>query len=63
MWAFVVCQNPKFWTIMVFLYEFQAEHSTPLLMAGLVLASLPTLIVFIAAQNVILRGIVVPQMK
>jgi len=63
MWAFVVCQNPKFWTIMVFLYEFQAEHSTPLLMAGLVLASMPTLVVFIAAQNVILRGIVIPQMK
>ena len=63
MWAFVVCQNPKYWTIMVFLYEFQAEHSTPLLMAGLVLASLPTLVVFVAAQKVILKGIVVPQMK
>jgi len=63
MWAFVVCQNPKFWTIMVFLYEFQAEHATPLVMAALVLASIPTLLVFIAAQKVILQGIVVPQMK
>ncbi len=48
---------------MVFLYEFQAEHATPLVMAGLVLASVPTLLVFVAAQKVILQGIVVPQMK
>lgn len=63
MWAFIVCQNPKYWTIMVFLYQFQQDYATPLVMAGLILASLPTLLVFIAAQKVILRGIVVPQMK
>ena len=63
MWAFIVCQNPKYWTIMVFLYQFQQDYATPLVMAGLVLASVPTLLVFIAAQKVILRGIVVPQMK
>jgi multiple sugar transport system permease protein len=63
MWAFIVCQNPKYWTIMVFLYQFQQDYAVPLVMAGLVLASLPTLVVFIAAQKVILRGIVVPQMK
>ncbi|MHC4713215.1 MAG: carbohydrate ABC transporter permease [Planctomycetota bacterium] len=63
MWAFIVCQNPKYWTIMVFLYQFQQDYAVPLVMAGLVLASLPTLLVFIAAQKVILRGIVVPQMK
>jgi len=63
MWAFIVCQNPKYWTIMVFLYQFQQDYAVPLVMAGLVLASVPTLIVFIAAQKVILRGIVVPQMK
>ena len=63
MWAFVVCQDPRYWTIMVWLYQFQQDYSVPLVMAGLVLASMPTLIVFIAAQKVILRGIVVPQMK
>jgi multiple sugar transport system permease protein len=63
MWAFVVCQDPKYWTIMVWLYQFQQDYAVPLVMAGLVLASIPTLIVFIAAQKVILRGIVVPQMK
>ncbi len=63
MWAFIVCQNPQYWTIMVWLYQFQQDYAVPLVMAGLVLASLPTLLVFIAAQKVILRGIVVPQMK
>ncbi len=63
MWAFIVCQDPRYWTIMVFLYQFQQDYSVPLVMAGLVLASLPTLVVFVAAQKVILRGIVVPQMK
>ena len=63
MWAFVVCQSRSYWTIMVFLYQFQQDYSVPLLMAGLVLASVPTLIVFIATQKVTLQGIVVPQMK
>ena len=63
MWAFVVCQDRSYWTIMVFLYQFQQDYSVPLVMAGLVLASIPTLIVFVAAQKVILQGIVIPQMK
>jgi len=63
MWAFVVCQSRNYWTIMVFLYQFQQDYAVPLVMAGLALASIPTLLVFIAAQKVILRGIVIPQMK
>ncbi len=63
MWAFIVCQNPDYWTIMVFLYDLQQDSSVPLVMASLVLASIPTLLVFLATQRVILRGIVVPQMK
>ncbi|MBN1807996.1 MAG: carbohydrate ABC transporter permease [Planctomycetes bacterium] len=63
MFAFIVCQNPKLWTLMVFLYEFQQEHSTQLTMAALTLASIPTLLVFVLAQRVILKGIVIPQMK
>jgi multiple sugar transport system permease protein len=63
MWAFIVCQNPRYWTIMVFLYDLQQDSAVPLVMASLVLASIPTLLVFLATQRVILRGIVVPQMK
>jgi multiple sugar transport system permease protein len=63
MFAFLTCQDPKWWTIMVFLYEFQQTYSLPLVMASLVIASIPTLAVFLLCQNIILRGIVVPSFR
>ena len=63
MHAFLVCQDPKMWTFMVFLYEFQQNHSVPMVMASLVVAAVPTLTVFILCQRVILRGIVIPTFK
>ncbi len=63
MHAFLVCQDPRMWTLMVFLYEFQQTHTVPLVMASLVVAAVPTLIVFILCQRVILRGIVIPTFK
>lgn len=63
MYAFLLCQDRDMWTLMVFLFEFQQTASLPLIMASLVIASIPTLIVFIFCQNIILRGIVVPSFK
>jgi len=63
MHAFLICQDPKMWTLMVFLYEFQQLHIVPMVMASLVVAALPTLLVFIVCQNIILRGIVIPTFK
>ena len=63
MHAFLTCQDPKMWTLMVFLYEYQQYASVPMVMASLVITSIPTLIVFILAQKVILEGIVVPSFK
>jgi ABC-type glycerol-3-phosphate transport system permease component len=63
MFAFLTCQDPSMWTLMVFLYQFQQIYSIPLVMASLVVASIPTLIVFIFCQNMILRGIVIPTFK
>lgn len=40
-----------------------ANHSLPLVMASLVVAAIPTLLVFIFCQNIILRGIVIPTFK
>ena len=48
---------------MVFLYEFQQNYPNYLVMASLVVSSIPTLLVFIFCQNIILRGIVVPSFK
>lgn len=63
MHAFLICQDPKMWTLMVFLYEFQQMHTVPLVMASLLVAAIPTLMVFIFCQNIILRGIVIPTYK
>jgi len=64
-WAFTVCQDKQMWTLMVFLQQFQASmKSHPyLVMASLVIAAIPTIVVFLAAQKVLMRGIVVPTMK
>ena len=64
-WALIVCQNQNYWTIAVWLYQMaQTWTQYPwLVMAAFVLASVPTAIVFITCQKVILRGIVLPSMK
>jgi ABC-type glycerol-3-phosphate transport system permease component len=63
MFAFLTCQDSSMWTLMVFLYEFQQNYPNYLVMASLVISSIPTLLVFIFCQNIILRGIVVPSFK
>ncbi len=63
MFAFLVCQDKSMWTLMVFLYQFQQEYGNFMIMASLVLSAIPTLIVFILCQRVILRGIVIPTFK
>jgi ABC-type glycerol-3-phosphate transport system permease component len=64
-WALVVCQNPKMWTMAVWLYQFNTTWGSQpwAVMASFVLASLPVFIMFLLCQNIILRGIILPQMK
>jgi multiple sugar transport system permease protein len=63
LWAFLVCQDPKKWTLMVWLSQMQANSPMPVIFAALVLAAIPTLMVFIFCQNIIMRGIIVPTEK
>jgi len=63
MFALLVCQKESMWTLMVYIYQLQQQFGTPVIFASLVLAALPTLIVFVLCQNIILRGIVVPVEK
>ena len=63
LFALVVCQDPKMWTLMVWLYDLQSAAPPYLIMAALTLAALPTLIVFLFAQKVIMRGIILPSFK
>lgn len=63
MWAFIVCPDRNLWTIMVWLQQMQGWAPQSMIFAALVLASLPPLLVFIFAQNVIMRGVIIPTEK
>ncbi len=63
MFAFLVCQDPKMWTMMVWLYELQITAPKYVTMAALTVAAIPTLLIFIFAQKIIMRGIILPSFK
>jgi len=60
MYAFLVAQDQRIWTLMVWIYQLQLSAPKSVILAALTLAAIPTLIVFLLAQNVIMRGIVLP---
>lgn len=59
-YAFLVAQDQKVWTLMVWVYQLQNSAPKSVMMAALSLAALPTLAVFLMAQNAITKGIVLP---
>ena len=64
-WAFLVCQKESKWTIAVWMYQMSQEMAGQpwCVMAGFVMVSIPTALVFLLCQKVILRGMVLPSMK
>lgn len=64
-WALIICQKKSMWTIAVWLYQASIWwNSEPwIVSAGFIIASIPTLLVFLSCQKIILRGIVIPTMK
>jgi len=65
MHALIIIPDQKMWTIMVWLFQLNARYSTfqPVVYASLVVAAVPTMLVFVFCQNIIIRGIVVPVEK
>ncbi len=63
MYALILCPDPKMWTIMVYLFQLMQSMDTPVLYAGLIISAIPTTLVFIFCQSIIMRGIVVPVEK
>jgi multiple sugar transport system permease protein len=63
MFALLICQDERMWTLMVWLYQLQQRSGRAVVYASIVIASLPTFIVFVLCQRVILRGIIVPTEK
>lgn len=62
-YALILAPNPKMWTIMVYIFQLRSTVDYPVVYASLILTAIPTLLVFIFCQNIILRGIVVPSDK
>jgi ABC-type glycerol-3-phosphate transport system permease component len=63
MFALLVCQKESMWTLMVYIYQLQQNYNPPIVFAALVIAAIPTLVIFVLCQNVIMKGIVVPVEK
>jgi len=60
LYAFLIAQDQKMWTLMVWIYQLQSIAPKAVMMAALTLAAVPTLLVFLFAQRTIMRGIVLP---
>ncbi|MDW8344800.1 MAG: carbohydrate ABC transporter permease, partial [Verrucomicrobiae bacterium] len=63
MYALLICQDNRMWTLMPWLYQLQQASSQGVIFASLLVASVPTLLLFIFCQRIIMRGIVVPVEK
>lgn len=60
LYAFLVVQDQRMWTLMVWIYSLQNTAPKAVIMAALTLAAIPTLLVFLLAQRTIMKGIVLP---
>jgi ABC-type glycerol-3-phosphate transport system permease component len=63
LFAMLICQDESMWTLMPMLYQLQQRGSEGIVFASLIIAAIPTFLVFLLAQNIIMRGIVVPVEK
>lgn len=63
MFALLICQDERMWTLMVWLYQLQMRSGQGVIYASLIVAAIPTFLIFFFCQQIILRGIVVPVEK
>ena len=60
MMALIVIPDEDMWTIMVWLFQLQHISHQSVVYASLVIAAIPTFLVFVFCQGIIMKGIVVP---
>lgn len=63
LYALIVCPAEEMWLLSVWLFQYQTQVSMGGMFAAVLVAAVPPLVIFIFAQNIIMRGIVVPQEK
>lgn len=61
--ALLLAPDPNMWTVMVYIYQLRQMVDQPVVFASLIVTAIPTLLVFVFCQNIILRGIIVPTEK
>lgn len=63
MMALIIIPDRDMWTLMVWIFQLQIGAPQPVIQASVLIAAIPTFVVFIFCQNIIIRGIVVPVEK
>ena len=63
LYALIVAPDPDMWLISVWLFQYQQNSGSGGVYASVLIASIPTLLIFIFVQRTIMRGIVVPTEK
>lgn len=63
LFALIIAPAEDMWLLPVWLYQYRETVSMGGVFASVILASIPPIVVFVFAQNIILRGIVVPVEK
>ncbi|MDD5597246.1 MAG: carbohydrate ABC transporter permease [Victivallaceae bacterium] len=63
MMALIIIPDQKMWTIMVWIFQLQTMAHQAVVYASLVIAAIPTFMIFAFCQNLIIWGIVVPTEK
>jgi multiple sugar transport system permease protein len=61
--ALIIIPDQKMWTLMVWIYQLQISAKPAMIFASLVVAAIPTFLMFAFCQNLIMRGIIVPTEK
>jgi len=63
MYPLIVCPDEKMHVLAVWLHQFQATAPTAAIFASILVASIPTLLVFLLTQGTIMKGIAIPAEK
>ncbi len=63
MYPLIVAPAEEMHVLAVWLQQFQLNASQPAVFASVLLASIPSLLIFLFAQRTIMRGIAVPSEK
>ena len=63
MMALIIVPDQKMWTLMVWLFHLQSQAHQSVRYASIAVAAIPTFLMFVFCQRMIIRGIIVPSEK